>query len=277
MNNYHDLIKKLLISGEYKEDRTGVGCYSLYGEQLRFDLRSGFPLLTTKFVSFKSVAAELLWFLSGSTNNEDLRRLNGNDKPTIWQEWSTPDGRLGPIYGRLWTCWGGNINQIDNLIHSLKETPNSRRHIVTAWNPSVLPIESLSPQQNVESGRQALACCHVLFQMHVTQSGLIGHLYQRSADSFLGVPYNIASYALLTHLVAAQTGYKPKELIISFGDVHLYKNHIEQAKTLLERKPYSLPTLILAQDVKNIFSYTLNDMQLIGYCHHPKIEAQVAV
>ena len=317
MQPYYDLLQDIIDEGHDTDDRTGVGTRALFGRQIRFDLNKGFPLLTGKLVPFKLVAAELLWILSGSTNNEDLRRLNKSDRDTIWEEWATEEGQLGPIYGEQWRYWqnyeGMSIDQIQNLVDGLRERPFSRRHIVTAWNPSDLPDESISPQENVAEGMMALAPCHAFFQMHVRKLalwereqialktghtplgntthvaydkwgvpkfGLSTHLYQRSADIFLGVPFNIASYALLTQMVAHVLGYQALEVIISFGDVHIYKNHKKQVKELLSRRNslYSLPALEIVGQFESIDDFkTIDDFKLVGYKCHPAIKADVAI
>ena len=314
MKEYYSLLQDILDNGNVIEnDRTGTGTLSLFGKHLDFDLKEGFPLLTGKFTSFKMVATELLWFLSGSTNNEDLRKLNGNDKDTIWEEWALPNGELGPIYGKQMRDWNG-VDQIAVLIEGLKNKPFSRRHIVSCWNVSDLPDESISPQENVMNGRAALPACHTMFQMYcrplsfeerielcndcsfasimhqdeysaimdgldVPKYGLSCHLYQRSADFYLGVPTNCASYALLTHMVANVTNMVPDNLHISYGDVHLYSNHIEQAHELLSRdlELYSLPTLRIDKKHSSIDDFTLDSFEIVGYNSHPKIYAPVSI
>lgn len=267
---YEALLSRVLHEGTPKGDRTGTGTRSLFGEQLRFDLSQGFPLVTTKKVHFPSVVGELLWFLSGSTYIKTLREKYG---VAIWDEWADEDDSIGPMYGEQWRFWpenahcadcaGEGIDQIANVIESIKTDPDSRRHIVSAWNVADLPDMALAP-------------CHVLFQFYVANGKLSCQLYQRSADMFLGVPFNIASYALLTHMVAAQTGYEVGEFIWTGGDVHLYENHIEQAKEQLSRRPYPMPQIKL-RPVESIFDYTPEDIILLNYNHRPTIKAPVAV
>jgi thymidylate synthase len=264
MDQYLDLLRDVSSRGVLKSDRTGTGTRSLFGHQMRFDLAQGFPLLTTKRVHFKSVAHELLWFLSGDTNIRYLRE-NG---VTIWDEWADEKGDLGPVYGSQWRSWpapdGGSVDQIALVEQSLKENPDSRRHIVTAWNPA-------------EIAQMALPPCHCLFQFNVAEGKLSCHLYQRSADVFLGVPFNIASYALLTMMMAQVTGYEPGEFIHSFGDVHLYLNHADQAAEQLSRAPRPLPRLQLNPQIKSIFDFTYEDFRLENYHPHPTIKAPIAV
>jgi thymidylate synthase len=250
--------------GVKRGDRTGTGTLSLFGHQMRFDLGQGFPLLTTKKLHVKSIMHELLWFLSGDTNTGYLK-VNG---VSIWDDWADEHGDLGPVYGAQWRSWpardGGSIDQIAQLEHALKTDPNSRRHIVTAWNPADLP-------------RMALAPCHCLFQFYVAEGRLSCQLYQRSADVFLGVPFNIASYALLTMMMAQVTNLTPGEFVHTFGDVHLYLNHIEQADEQLRREPRPLPEMALNPAVRSIFDFTYADFRLTGYHPHPAIRAPVAV
>ena len=249
MKNYLHMLRDIRSRGTIKSDRTGVGTQSLFGYQLRFALDSGFPLVTTKKVHWKSIVMELLWFLRGDTN---VRWLQAHGVK-IWDEWAAADGELGPMYGQQWRSWpttaGDRIDQLQQLLIDLRERPDSRRHIVTAWNPESLPDESISPQQNVAAGRMALAPCHALFQFYVANGRLSCQLYQRSADAFLGVPFNIASYALLTHMVAQDVGLLPGDYIHTFGDVHIYRNHIEQVDTQLQREPYPQPTLWLNEEI----------------------------
>jgi thymidylate synthase len=280
MKPYHDLLQKILNKGERSEDRTGTGTISLFGERMEFDLTKGFPLLATKFTPFNLVKAELLWFLSGSTNNEDLRELNGNDKPTIWGEWATEDGDLGPIYGEQWRSWSSDYDQIYVLVRGLVKQPKSRRHVVSAWNVLDLPNENHTAQQNVKDGRMSLAPCHMMFQCYVDKdNGLHLQVYQRSSDCFLGVPFNIASYALLTHLLAAQTGLVAKRLVWVSGDTHVYINHIDQVNKLLRRDPerHQLPRLMLSPGIESIDDYTMGDIILDGYSHFAAISAPVSV
>jgi len=264
MRQYLELLQKILDEGVEKGDRTGTGTLSLFGGQLRFDLDAGFPMLTTKRLHWPSIAHELLWFLSGDTN---VRYLHEHGV-TIWDEWADARGDLGPVYGHQWRSWpardGGTIDQIAWLVDEIRHNPDSRRLVVSAWNVADLD-------------RMALAPCHCLFQFYVARGRLSCHLYQRSADVFLGVPFNVASYALLTHLVAAATGLRPGEFVHSFGDVHLYVNHIPQARLQLTRKPRPLPKLSLARRTDSIFDYRFEDLALEGYDPHPLIKAQVAV
>ena len=265
MFDYFALLSKIQKKGSLRGDRTGTGTKSLFGEQIKFDISKNFPLLVAKQVPFKLVLTELLWFLSGSTNNNDLKLLNGNNKPTIWEEWALECGDLGPIYGKQWVDFNG-VNQIENLIDGIIKNPNSRRLIVTALNPEVLPDESISPQDNVIKGKQALGPCHTFFQYYVDGDNLSCHVYMRSCDVFLGLPFNIASYAALTYMIALLTNKKPKTLIMSFGDVHLYQNHLDQAKILLSRNILlSLPRLEFTRRPETIFDFTLADFKLIDY------------
>ena len=284
MYPYYDLLEEILCTGSLSDDRTGIGTLSLFGKQLRFNLNEGFPLLPGKFTPFNLVAAELLWMLSGSTNNEDLRALNGNDRPTIWEEWVGEDGDLGPIYGQQWRSWlgdyDGNADQIANLIKGIKERPSSRRHVVSAWNVDYLPDESVSPEQNVWGSQMALAPCHYAFQMHVDSNNRLSCMVNmRSSDTFLGLPFNIASYALLTHMIAHITDLTVGDLIMSLGDVHVYKNHIEQVYELLGRdhSQHPLPTLIIKRKIDSIDDFTLNDFAVINYQSYPAIKAPVAI
>ncbi|WP_400158571.1 thymidylate synthase [Arthrobacter sp. BPSS-3] len=261
---YEDLLRDVLEHGTHKSDRTGTGTSSAFGRQLRFDLADSFPLITTKRVHFKSIAAELLWFLRGDSNVKWLQEQG----VTIWNEWADADGELGPVYGVQWRSWptpeGGHIDQIAELIDNLKSNPDSRRHIVSAWNVSELKNMALPP-------------CHAFFQFYVADGKLSCQLYQRSADLFLGVPFNIASYALLTLMVAQQTGLEPGEFVWTGGDVHIYDNHVDQVRTQLEREPYEYPTLKLTRTPASIFDYTLEDFEVVGYRHHPTIKAPIAV
>lgn len=264
MKQYLDLMRYTLENGIRKEDRTGTGTVSTFGYQMRFDLSRGFPTVTTKKLHLRSIIHELLWFLQGSTGIAYLKE-NG---VSIWDEWADEEGELGPIYGYQWRCWptpdGGHVDQISEVIRQLKESPHSRRHIVSAWN--VADIEDM-----------ALPPCHVLFQFNVAGGKLSCHLYQRSADIFLGVPFNIASYALLTMMVAQVTGYEPGEFIHSFGDAHLYLNHLEQARRQLQRTPYPLPTMRINPDVRSLFEFRYEDFTLENYQSHPHIRAPIAV
>ena len=264
MIQYLDLLRQVLDNGKLKADRTGTGTYSLFGAQVRYSLRDSFPLLTTKKVHTKSIIYELLWFLRGDTN---VKWLNEHGV-TIWDEWADKDGDLGRVYGAQWTDWrtadGRSINQIDHVIASIKKNPDSRRLIVSAWNPGELETMALPP-------------CHTLFQFYVSDGELICQLYQRSADVFLGVPFNIASYALLTLMVAQVCGLKPGDFIHTFGDLHLYSNHVEQAKLQISREPRLLPQMKLNPAVKNIHKFKFEDFELLGYDPHPVIKAPIAV
>lgn len=261
MKQYLDLMRQVHDIGAPKSDRTGTGTRSVFGHQMRFNLADGFPIVTTKRVHFKSVVAELLWFLSGSTNVKHLQAMGC----TIWDEWAEPDGDLGPVYGYQWRSFNGCIDQIEQLVWGLKTAPNSRRHIVSAWNPDDIPDMALAP-------------CHAMFQCYVSYDGKLSlQLYQRSADIFLGLPFNIASYALLTHMLAQQCGLGVGEFIWTGGDCHLYANHLEQAQLQLSRDPMQLPTLRIKRKPESIFDYKPDDFELVDYVHHPHISAPVAV
>ena len=264
MQQYHDLLRHILDNGAEKGDRTGTGTVSSFGYQMRFDLSEGFPVLTTKKLHLRSIIHELLWFLQGDTNIQYLK----DNKVRIWDEWADENGNLGPVYGYQWRSWpthdGHKVDQITNLIEQIKSNPDSRRHIVSAWN--VADIENM-----------ALPPCHTMFQFYVAEGKLSCQLYQRSADVFLGVPFNIASYALLTLMVAQVCDFEPGDFVHTFGDVHLYSNHIEQAQLQLTRDIKSLPTLNINPMVKDIFSFTYEDFELVNYEPHPHIKAQVAV
>jgi len=277
MKQYLDLLNHIMENGTDKGDRTGTGTRSVFGYQMRFDLQEGFPLVTTKKLHLRSIIHELLWFLSGDTNIKYLK----DNGVRIWDEWATESGDLGPLYGKQWVAWekpsGETINQIAEIVETLKNNPNSRRMIVSAWNPADLPDESISPQANVEQGRMALATCHVLFQFYVADGKLSCQLYQRSADTFLGVPFNIASYALLVHMLAQQTGYEVGDFVWTGGDVHLYNNTMEQAKEQVSRKPYPLPKLLIKRKPESIFDYKFEDFEIVGYESHPHIKATVSV
>ncbi|MDN4639135.1 thymidylate synthase [Agreia sp. PsM10] len=261
---YEDLLRHTLETGAAKSDRTGTGTTSVFGAQLRFDLSESFPLITTKRVHFKSIAYELLWFLRGESNVGWLRE-NG---VTIWDEWADADGELGPVYGVQWRSWptpsGGHIDQIAQVIETLKTDPDSRRIIVSAWNVAEIPEMALAP-------------CHALFQFYVADGKLSCQLYQRSADLFLGVPFNIASYALLTHMVAQQAGLEVGDFVWTGGDCHIYDNHVEQVTEQLTREPYPLPTLRITRTPDSIFDYRYDDFEIVDYVHHPAIKAPVAV
>lgn len=264
MKQYQDLLRQILETGSYKSDRTGTGTYSIFGHQMRFDLSEGFPLLTTKKLHLRSIIYELLWFLQGDTNIRYLKEHG----VSIWDEWADPDGDLGPIYGHQWRSWGtpdgGKVDQISQLIQQIQETPDSRRLMVCAWNVG-------------EIDKMALPPCHVLFQFYVNNGEISLQLYQRSADVFLGVPFNIASYALLLMMVAQVCNLKPKEFIHTLGDAHIYSNHVEQARLQLSRDPRPLPTMRINPEVKDIFSFQYEDFTLENYDPHPHIKADVAV
>lgn len=264
MQNYHNLLRHIMTTGARKNDRTGTGTLSVFGYQMRFDLEAGFPLLTTKKVHLRSIIIELLWFLRGETNVAWLHE----NKVTIWDEWANSDGDLGPVYGKQWRSWEGangqTIDQIADLIHTIKHNPDSRRMVVSAWNVAELPEMALMP-------------CHCLFQFYVADGRLSCQLYQRSADVFLGVPFNIASYALLTMMIAQVCGLRPGEFVHTFGDTHLYVNHLEQTELQLSRETRPLPTMRINPEVKDIFSFSLEDFELLNYDPHPHIKAPVAV
>jgi thymidylate synthase len=277
MKQYLDLLNDILENGAEKGDRTGTGTVSVFGRQFRHNLQDGFPLLTTKKLHFKSIANELIWFLRGDTN---VKWLNENGVK-IWNEWATESGDLGPVYGKQWTAWptkdGGTINQIDNIIHTLKNNPNSRRILFHGWNVEYLPDESASPQENVRNGKMALPPCHLLYQFYVANNKLSAQLYIRSSDSFLGLPYNTASLALLTHMLAEQTGLIAHEIIISIGDLHIYNNHREQIQTQLSRAPRALPNLFIKNKPASIYDYTFADFEITDYDPHPHIAGSVAI
>ena len=264
MKQYHDLLQHLLENGVKKEDRTGTGTYSVFGHQMRFNLAEGFPLMTTKKLHTRSIFHELLWFLKGDTNIAYLKE-NG---VSIWDEWADENGNLGPVYGYQWRSWpnpdGSSTDQIVNLVNGLKNNPNSRRHIVSAWNPSFIEEMALPP-------------CHCLFQFYVAEGKLSCQLYQRSCDTFLGVPFNIASYALLVHMIAQVCDLEVGDFVWTGGDVHLYSNHVEQAKLQLTREHRTLPTLKLNPNVKDLFAFTIDDISIENYDPHPHIKAAVAV
>ena len=263
MRQYLDLLRRVLDEGVKKSDRTGTGTLSVFGHQMRFDLADGFPLVTTKKLHVKSIVHELLWFLAGDTN---IRYLKENGV-RIWDEWADENGDLGPIYGRQWRSWaapdGRVIDQISDVVAQIRKNPDSRRLIVTAWNPA-------------DNDKMALAPCHCLFQFYVVEGKLSCQLYQRSGDTFLGVPFNIASYALLTMMVAQVTGLQPGEFVHTFGDAHLYLNHLDQAREQLRREPRKLPTMRLNPEVHRIFDFVYGDFELLGYDPHPHIKAEVS-
>lgn len=277
MKQYLELLEHIVEQGTDKGDRTGTGTRSVFGYQMRFNLQEGFPLVTTKKLHLRSIIHELLWFLSGDTN---IRYLKENGV-RIWDEWASEDGDLGPLYGKQWVAWqtpqGETINQIAEVIETLKSNPDSRRMIVSAWNPADLPDESVSPQENVHNGKMALAACHAFFQFYVANGRVSCQLYQRSADTFLGVPFNIASYALLLHMVAQQTGYEVGDFVWTGGDVHLYNNTMEQAKIQLQREPNPLPKLVIKRKPDSIFDYRFEDFEIVDYEAHPHIKAEVSV
>jgi thymidylate synthase len=260
---YEDLLRDVLATGTPKSDRTGTGTLSTFGRQIRYDLSQGFPLLTTKRVHVRSIVGELLWFLRGDTNVRWLQERG----VTIWDEWADADGELGPVYGYQWRSWpapdGRHIDQIANVIESIKNNPDSRRHIVSAWNPALIDEMALPP-------------CHALFQFYVADGKLSCQLYQRSADLFLGVPFNIASYALLTHMIAAQTGLEVGDFVWTGGDCHIYSNHLDQVALQLSREPYPYPTLRLAAR-DSLLDYDIDDVEIVDYQHHPGIKAPIAV
>ena len=283
MQQYHDLVKHILNNGAQKGDRTGTGTLSVFGYQMRFHLSEGFPMVTTKKLHLKSIIYELLWFLKGDTNIEYLKE-NG---VRIWNEWADEDGNLGPVYGHQWRNWNSEeIDQIKEVIESLKNNPNSRRLLVSAWNPSVMPDTSKSFAENVANGKAALPPCHAFFQFYVAPGDpeaedkrpkLSCQLYQRSADVFLGVPFNIASYALFTMMMAQVCDYAPGDFIHTFGDAHIYNNHIEQLNLQLTREIRKLPTMTLNPEVKDIFSFSFDDFKLENYDPHPHIKGKVAI
>lgn len=277
MQSYLDLLKDILANGAVKGDRTGTGTTSVFGRQLRHDLSTGFPLLTTKKVHFKGIATELLWFLRGDTN---IRWLNERGV-TIWDEWATEEGELGPVYGKQWTAWptrdGKTINQIDYVVDTLRHNPNSRRILFHGWNPEYLPDETQSPQENARQGKMALPPCHLLYQFYVANGRLSSQLYIRSSDSFLGLPYNIASLALLTHMLAQQCDLVPHEIVVSIGDLHAYSNHMQQIETQLSREVRALPRLTILRKPASIYDYRFEDFKIEGYDPHPAIAAPIAV
>ena len=274
MVQYFNLINKILNEGAIKGDRTGTGTKSIFGHQMNFDLSDGFPLVTTKKIHFKSVIYELLWFLKGDTN---INYLNENGV-RIWNEWANKKGDLGPIYGSQWRNWNNEgIDQIKELIKTLKKNKNSRRMLISAWNPSVLPNDELSFSENIEKNKAALPPCHAFFQFYVSEEKLSCQLYQRSADVFLGVPFNIACYSLLTLMVAQVCGFKAGKFIHTFGDAHIYTNHIDQIKEQLKRDFKPLPKIILNPKIKDIFNFKYEDFELVGYDPHPLIKGKVSI
>lgn len=277
MKQYHDLLRHVRENGIYKDDRTGTGTYAVFGYQMRFNLADGFPVLTTKKLHLRSIIHELLWFLSGDTN---IRYLKDNGV-SIWDEWATEDGELGPVYGEQWRSWkapdGRVIDQIQEVLAEIRRNPDSRRLVVSAWNPAVLPDPTISPDANAALGRQALPPCHCLFQFYVADGRLSCQLYQRSGDIFLGVPFNIASYSLLAMMMAQVCGLEPGDFVHTLGDAHLYSNHLEQADLQLSRTPRALPTMRLNPDVTDLFAFRYEDFTLEGYDPDPHIKAPVAI
>lgn len=277
MRTYLQLLQDILDKGNRKEDRTGTGTISLFGYQMRFDLADGFPCVTTKKLHLRSIIHELLWFLKGDTN---VRYLNENGV-TIWDEWADENGDLGPVYGAQWRNWlapdGRHVDQLTQLLDDLRERPHSRRHIISAWNPAVLPDETRSPQDNARAGLQALPPCHMMFQFHVANNRLSCHMYQRSADVFLGIPFNVASYALLTMMMAQVLELEPGDFIISLGDAHIYLNHLEQVKTQLSREPFPLPAMKINPAKKDLFDFVYEDFELQDYQCHAGIKAPISI
>jgi thymidylate synthase len=274
MKQYHDLIKHVLENGTEKQDRTGTGTKSVFGHQLRFDLSEGFPMVTTKKLHLKSIIYELLWFLKGDTNIKYLQE-NG---VRIWNDWADEKGDLGPVYGHQWRNWNSEeIDQISDIITTIKNNPDSRRMLVSAWNPSVLPDTSIEFSENVANGKAALPPCHAFFQFYVANGKLSCQLYQRSADIFLGVPFNIASYALFTMMMAQACDLLPGDFIHTFGDAHIYSNHLEQIELQLSRDPKPLPKMLLNPEVKDIFGFVFDDFTLVDYDPHPHIKGAVAI
>ncbi len=274
MKQYHDLLHHVLENGYQKGDRTGTGTKSVFGYQMRFDLSEGFPMVTTKKLHLKSIIYELLWFLKGDTNVGYLQE-NG---VRIWNEWADENGNLGPVYGKQWRNWNNDeIDQIKEVVHTLKNNPNSRRMLVSAWNPSVLPDTSKSFSENVANGKAALPPCHAFFQFYVADGKLSCQLYQRSADIFLGVPFNIASYALFTMMMAQVCGYAAGDFVHTFGDAHIYNNHMDQVQLQLGREPRPLPKMILNPEKTNILDFSFEDFTLVDYNPHPHIKGVVAI
>ncbi|MEE4257363.1 MAG: thymidylate synthase [Bacteroidales bacterium] len=274
MRQYLDLLEHVLEKGVEKSDRTGTGTISVFGYQMRFDLEEGFPVMTTKKLHLRSIIHELLWFLKGDTN---IKYLNEN-RVSIWDEWADENGDLGPVYGAQWRNWNDDgIDQISEVMKLISTNPDSRRMIVAAWNPSVLPDPNKSFTENVAAGNAALPPCHAFFQFYVANGKLSCQMYQRSCDIFLGVPFNIASYALLTMMMAQVTGLRAGEFIHTLGDAHIYLNHIEQVKLQLSRKPYPLPEMKINPEVKDIFDFKFEDFELIGYQSHPHIKGEISI
>ena len=277
MKQYLDLMRKVRDEGVKKSDRTGTGTLSIFGHQMRFDLSQGFPLVTTKKCHLKSIIHELLWFLKGESNIAYLKEHG----VSIWDEWATAEGELGPVYGVQWRSWakpdGTFIDQISDVVEQIKRNPHSRRLIVSAWNPVLLPDETIPPSVNAANGLMALPPCHTMFQFYVLEGKLSCQLYQRSADVFLGVPFNIASYALLTMMVAQVCDLQPGDFVHSFGDAHLYLNHLEQVETQLSREPFPRPKMNINPKVKDIFSFRYDDFELVDYQSHSAISAPISV
>ena len=274
MKQYLDLVKHVLKNGDYKGDRTGTGTKSVFGYQMRFDLNDGFPLVTTKKLHLKSIIHELLWFINGETNIKYLK----DNGVKIWDAWADESGNLGPVYGSQWRNWNNEkIDQISQLIDLIKNNPESRRMLVSAWNPSVLPDTKKSFSENVMNGKAALPPCHAFFQFYVSNNKLSCQLYQRSADIFLGVPFNIASYALFTHMIAHVCNLDVGDFVHTFGDAHIYSNHTEQIELQLSRKPRQLPTLNIKRKVGSIFDFKFEDFEIINYDPHPHIKGKVSV
>ena len=274
MKQYLDLVKHVLKNGDYKGDRTGTGTKSVFGYQMRFDLNDGFPLVTTKKLHLKSIIHELLWFINGETNIKYLK----DNGVKIWDAWADESGNLGPVYGSQWRNWNNEkIDQISQLIDLIKNNPESRRMLVSAWNPSVLPDTKKSFSENVMNGKAALPPCHAFFQFYVSSNKLSCQLYQRSADIFLGVPFNIASYALFTHMIAHVCNLDVGDFVHTFGDAHIYSNHTEQIELQLSRKPRKLPTLNIKRKVGSIFDFKFEDFEITNYDPHPHIKGKVSV
>lgn len=277
MKQFIELLKDVMENGVVKGDRTGTGVRSVFGRQIRHNLADGFPMLTTKKLHLKSIIHELLWFLDGDTNTKYLNE-NG---VTIWDEWATEDGDLGPIYGNQWTAWptrdGKTINQIDAVISAIKNNPDSRRILFHGWNVEYLPDEGVSPQNNVKNGKMALPPCHMVYQFYVANGKLSSQLYLRSSDIFLGLAYNIVSLATITHMIAQQCDLEPHEIVISFGDLHAYSNHFNQIQEQLSREPRKLPELKILRKPDSIYDYKFEDFEIIGYDPHPHIKAPIAI
>lgn len=277
MKMYHDLLADVLENGVKKDDRTGTGTLSVFGRQFRHNLEDGFPLLTTKKLHFKSIINEMIWFLNGDTNIKWLKEHG----VSIWDEWATEDGDLGPVYGKQWTAWptqdGTTINQIDYVINTLKTNPNSRRILFHGWNVEYLPDESVSPQENARNGKMALPPCHLLYQFYVANNKLSTHLYIRSSDLLLGNPYNLAGASFLTHMLAQQCDLGVGEVVVTMGDAHIYLNHIEQVKLQLSRETRSLPKLKIKRKPESIYDYKFEDFDIVDYDPHPHIPAPVSI